>query len=259
MSDAKTPAAGGLPSWPDLIASELEPSDQSLQSQIKVAPERIKSAPRDSLIASNFGGFAEVLARAAILRGSEACLPAIKAIRPFLPKAIKEIESRLDARRAALAVHVLSYVNTVQCCGGKLPAEAKEVENRLPPRLARKADELYESRQRTMAFACLALGKTSLIDTFIVSNRPQTIEPGKTFGPNMPALIGYLAVALEQQAGPEVIEAAWLNFLEEYPMEQATETLSWSDLMWCARAVLVQFKRQPLETVADTLHQLVTR
>lgn len=258
MSDAGLPVDSDFPSWADLIASESEPSDQALQLMIESEPERLKSAPRDSLVAGNFGGFAEVLARAATLRGSESCSLAIKVIRPFLPQAIKEVSGRLDARRASLAVHVLSYINVVKCCGGKLPAEANEVETRLPPRLARKAGELYEPRQRTMAFASLALGETALIDKFIVSARPETVEPDKTFGPNMPALIGHLAVALEQQAAPEMVAAAWEDFLAEFPMECATETLSWSDLLWCGRAVLVHFQKQPLESVADTLHQLVT-
>jgi hypothetical protein len=256
MPDAGTPDTD-FPTWPDLIAAELDASDRSLQFQIEYGPERLNSRARDSLVSSHFGGSAEVLARAAILRGSKPCLPAIEAIKPFLPTAIKEMEARLDKRRAALAVNVLSYINTSECCGGHVPAAADKFEAGLLPRLARKAGELFEPKQRTMAFACLALGKTNLIDKFIVSVRPETVEPGKTFGPNMPALIGYLAVAIEQQADAEVIEAAWEDLLAEFPMERATETLSWSDLMWCARAVLVHFKKQPLETIADTLHQLV--
>ena len=257
MADANPNADKDFPTWIDLIDAESGPSDQALELQIEYASESMTSGVGDSLVSRHFGGFAEVLARAAALRGSGPCRPAIAATEPFLPKAAQEMQANFDKRRAALAVNVLSYINTIQCCGGTISAEAMEFESSLPTRLARRADELYESKQRTMAFACLALGKTSVIDKFIVSVQPATVEPGKIFGPNMPALISYLAAAMEQRLGPEMIEAAWEDFLAEFPMEVATETLSWSDLMWCARAVLVQFKKQPLETVADTLHQLV--
>src|SRR5688500_9403866 len=106
MPNAKNTTADDLPSWQDLIAGELKPADESLHSQIKSAPERLRSAPRGTLVSSNFGGFAEVLARSAILRGGKACQPAVAAIKPFLPRAIKEVKGKLDERRANLAVHV---------------------------------------------------------------------------------------------------------------------------------------------------------
>jgi hypothetical protein len=258
MADS-TQSADAYRPWQELIAQQTHAANEGLASMVRDIPVFLKELPPGESMLNGFEGLEEILAQAATILGPQPCQAAVAAIAPFVPSAIAELKHRLDTPQIMLAVKFLSYLNTARCCGESLPAEAVENEGHWFARIASKPADLDESVRQTLAFAALALGETSFVPGLIDSGPlAKRFVPGKSFQSNTQGFIRYLALAIDKKAKAEDIAPAWNDFVTHFPMKLSAETLTWPDLLWCARAVGVHFEGRPVETAAEAVHEMVT-
>src|SRR5262245_30302444 len=104
MSDHRMSTPDSLPTWHGLLREQVEAATETIALMAENIPALVQQARSDTLVASHFVGLADNLARAAVVLGVAACEPAIRALANFVPRAIKQLDGRLDARRAALAI-----------------------------------------------------------------------------------------------------------------------------------------------------------
>lgn len=253
--DDSDEVAGDLPSWRQLVRDFREDTPEVFT---EVMPLDLSEYGKSEPMAPRFPGLDELAARAAALNGPAVCVKGVSALLPYLSRASAELEraarGKDDTERR---IAVLSFVNAARCCGGPLPPKSDGLEGRWLETLAGRAKGIDELALRTPGFAAVATDNRHLVEAFTGRPAPASVKPGETFGGNMRGLIRYLAAARARNAPAAFVEPAWHSFVQEFPMELATETLGWRDLLWCARAVNVQFEHRPVEKTADSLHKLV--
>jgi hypothetical protein len=245
--------------WTGLIAESRQSSARQLRDFAGEDAADMTALGPSRLLASYFAGIGIGLSRAAVVHGSAKCTSAIAALAKHLPRTINELEPPWNTRRSRLVLDVLSFINGGKCCGARLPAEADHAEERWLPRLLEHRSDLNEFQRESAAFASLAVGLPELISPFLGSTPlPKKVKPGKVFDFDTTGLLRYLGAAVKAGAPPEVVRDAWYDFIADFPTKLASDTITWADLLWCARAVMVHIEHRPVETVADALHELVT-
>jgi hypothetical protein len=259
MPERTSDTASAILTWAELVQQEREKTDSSLRFMQESVPEMMAALPQKELMAAAFAGLDEVLSRGIALRGPEACHPAVAAVAPYLPRAIGELTRILKQRRPRLALWLTSYLHAVRCCGLPLPPEAHDLEPRWMSRLTRRAAELDDACRQTAALAAVAIGRPDWVPVFTGGEPlPSRFVPGRTFGPNIQGFTRYLATALRASAEPQAVEPAWSSFVAYFPAKLSAGTVTWSDLLWGARAVAVGFEGKPVEVVGRMLHEMVS-
>lgn len=249
----------GVPTtWRELVQREQPLAEQMLES-LTARPQDLAETKPPWLIADGLGGPAETIALAATLLGPATCLPYIEPIAPFLAHAISELEAVQIRDKVVPALGTLCYMNSTRCCGSIVPPEAVEAEINWLPRFGTNVKRLTTRERHTLGFIALATRYVDLVPVFVGGGRlPRKFEAGRVFQFNVPGLIRYLAAGLEQGAGAKDVIPAWHDFVEVFPLKRAAGTLDFVDLMWCARAVAVQFAGEPIATIGQMLHEMVT-
>lgn len=253
-----SPSQRGVPvSWQELIVASLDSLPELLE-RVRGVPQEAAEIEPPWLVADVFGGPSIVLSQAAVVLGPEACAPFLSLLAPFLPQALSEIGDTIDDETAKPALYLLAYVNVARCCGALAPGDG-EVERRWLPPIAQLADTLSERDRFSLAFGAVAAGLPALVPDFIGGGPlPRSIEPGKSFGFNVPGFVRYLAAAETTGGTAADVLPAWTEFLDNFPRKLASNALEWFDLMWAARAFHARIEGEPDETVAEWLHRAVT-
>ena len=76
-----------LLTWPELAAQEAKKTDATLAAMGAAAPDQMAAHSRGTLMAAEFAGLEETVARGIALCGPVVCQPAIVAVTPFLSRA----------------------------------------------------------------------------------------------------------------------------------------------------------------------------
>jgi hypothetical protein len=251
-------APAGVPvTWPELIAEAAELYAEHLGSYDDL-PAAIEKAAPPFYPGDRLGGVANTLAAVATMHAPERCLPTIDTIAPLLPRIVGDLAAGVDAPRRLTALHILSYLSVARCCGSALPDAADGAEPSWLPQLTTHARALRDRHRHTLALAACAAGLPHLVPAFTGgADLPGSLDPGATFGFDVPGFARHLAVALVRGEPYADVEPAWLDFVHRFPYKLAAETLDWSDLMWAARAVMATIGDIPEGEVAAELHALV--
>lgn len=252
-TDSTVPVA-----WPDLLARE-QPNMRAALATYDRLPEILETVRPPFTIAARFGSPAADLAHAAAVLGPEECLPALGLLEPFVPSACAEMENGIDEALARPAVFLLDYINLARTCGGKVPAIAVELEFDILKSVVRFAESFEDTRCQILALAAVATGLTPLVPQYLAGDpMPDAVAAGEVFFFDFRGFTRYLAVAFEQGLTADDVAPAWRNFVESFPRKLAAGTADWIDLFWAARAYLTLFERRPVETVAGSLHEMVS-
>ena len=252
-------APAAVITWTELVGQEAEKAGRALGHVQSEVIDQVAAVKPPELVTETLIGLDEPLARAMILLGPAACLPGIAAVAPSLVRALDEFPKLIRRNRPRLAVWLVSYVNAVRCCGGELPDTAAGLEARWVKRLASQVNKLDEPSLLTLACAAVATGAIDQVPAFTAgAPLPTPFVPGRTFGPDYLGFVRYLAAAVEVSADAPAIEPAWADFVRYFPAKLLAGGTSWSDLTWCARAVAVNFTGEPIATVGQLLHDMVT-
>lgn len=252
-------AAAAVISWAELASQEAEKTHWALARIQSEVIDRLAAVKPPELVAEALATLDEPLARAMILLGPAACLPSIAAVAPYLARALDEFPKLIRRNRPRLAVWMASYVNAVRCCGGDLPGTAADLEARWVKRLASQVNKLDEPSLLTLACAAVATGAIDKVPAFTAGAPiPTPFVPGHTYGPDYQGFVRYLAAAVRVSADAPAIEPAWADFVRYFPAKLLAGGTSWSDLTWCARVVAVNFTGEPIATVGQLLHDMVT-
>ncbi len=215
--------------------------------------------------ASILGGASRQLAEVAVLHGPSACLPAIALYTPHVSEAIMQADSRYAAGSENWSLTKLSFLTFLQelrCFGQALPLDAEGAEARWLERLLAIRPRMEEADRFEAGFICILQGRTDLVRRFVRGGPlPRRLRPGQLFGRDIAALVRYLAVAVETQAGMDAIAPAWDDFLVQFPYLHTYRPviLNWYHLLLCGTIVLSVVGRRPRGTVADEVHNLVLR
>jgi hypothetical protein len=253
MSESATVPA----SWSELIAKVVSNRDRSFRSVEKDAAW-LQSESEDSLAIALIGP-SWSLARLSVTLGPTECAPAFTRFDSNLEAAIELVEARGLNNQFPGAVVVLQYINNARCAGLAVPESAVGAEAKWLPALAPYQSQMSDKDSYTMALAALALGAFDLVPTFSGGGSlPASIEPGQKFQFNVQKLIRYMAAAAVQGAKVDDVSPAFREFVLTFPFKLGAKSLDWTDLLYAARAYYVHFERRPAETVAQTLHELVT-
>jgi hypothetical protein len=221
--------------------------------------ERIAAATPPRYAASVLGGFDVTVAALAVLRGCAVAAKASAIAERSIPRILTELRDPIERNSAVPAIYALSYLNTVRCCSGPLPAEADDAEQRWLEQLAARSSELTEPERHTMALAACAAARPTLVPAFAdLRALPDSFAPEQAFGFDVPGFVGYVAAGIDRGATYQDVEPAWLDFVHRFPYKLDTRSLGWPALLFAARAVYSTIGGLPEGEVADELHRLVT-
>lgn len=244
--------------WPEVI-EQLAPVFEEGLFFYDDLPQEIAAAKAPRYGGARFGGFDTTMAALAALRGPARVAPIIDTMAPSLDVAIEQIGPTLDRDRYLAAYFTLNAMNVARCCGRAVPKAAVALEADWLEQLAKWTTQLPESDRHTAALAACAANRTKLVPTFAeLRALDESFTAGQTFGFNVPAFAGYLAVAVDAGASYQDVELAWLDFVHRFPYKLEANTLSWPALLWAARAVYTTIGKLPENEVAAELHKLLT-
>ncbi len=245
-------------SWPGLLQETDARLDRDLRLLLESDLKRAIADRSSGELAARFGSLGDRLARVAVVRGARACWSVAEAYNPLFPEASIEVEPLTDSAMTADMLKLLAYLNAVWCCGTRGPTNAETLEQRWLPLILEHKRDLYEEKRNSTAFAAVAAGMAELTPALIGGPLTKRVKAGARFGGNLTGFIRYLASAIAVRVEAPTVMDAWYDFVNDFPVKLAAETCKWSDLLWCARAVMVHIEHRPVETVADALHELVT-
>lgn len=209
-------------------------------------------------VSGGFLGAGSVLARAAVVLSPAEAAEAAALYLPWLAEAAADVDARSpSADPHPRAVDVLELANAARCCGLTLPPEAAGMEQAWLPGLAERGATLDEFVREEMAFACVAAGMPDLVARIFGAALPESVRPGRTFGPNLGGLAKYLAAAARDGAPFADVEPAFDDFLADFPAKLQSGTEDWPTLLWCGRAVLSVIGGRPEAEVAAEIHRRV--
>ena len=244
-------------SWSELIAKIISKRDRSFLSLEKDAAQ-LRTTDAEWL-AVDLDAPARSLARLSVALGPAACASAFALFDSSLQAAIKALAARSFSDEWLGALAVLQYINSARCAGVAVPESARSAEAKWLPELVPYLGRMSEKESYKVALAALSLGAFELVPTFLGGGPlPASIEPGQKFQFNVEKFIRYMAAAAVRGAKVDEVSPAFREFVLTFPFKLGAESLDWSDLLYAARAYYVHFERRPVETVAQTLHELVT-
>jgi hypothetical protein len=214
-------------------------------------------------LAGIIGGASAWLAGVGVLHGAAACQDAIAVFAPHIGRAIREAESEFAAipqEWGLVKYSLLTSINLVKCCGGKVPAEAEGLEGRWLVRQLQQRRNMSHRDRLEAALAAVGSRETQLVPSFLGGGAlPSRLRQRQSFGRNVTKFVRYLAVVVASGADVEAIEPAWLEFVDEYPYLYSIQDgpVHWYHLVWSGYIVLSLIGSHPAERVMDDLHALV--
>jgi len=257
-NSGSSPGRAGPVTWPEVVAKLGATYENGLGFFDDLA-ERIAAAKPPRYAAGVLGGFDVTVAALAVLRGCATSAKAFAIAESSIPRILAELRDPIERNSAVPAIHALSYLNTVRCCNGSLPADVADAEQRWLEQLASRSSELTEPERHTLALAACAAARPALVPRFAdLRELPDAFIPEQTFGFDLPAFAGYLAAGIDRGATYQDVEPAWLDFVHRFPYKLDTRSLGWPALLFAARAVYATIGGLPEGEVADELHRLVT-
>jgi len=250
-------ASSGIPvTWPVLIAEcrmtmpdRIEGLDELVQAVV--------TAKTSVLRLREFVSAAQVLPLVAVVSGPSTANAVLQSLNPYLESVIELAHSK--GNRPVAWLGLLHYVDVCQCCGVNVTVGDRVVEVSWLQRIVEARPNLTREELVGAAMACLGLGQPELVPQLIGGGKlPTRFVPGEKFEFNVEGFIRYVAVAIRDKAEPEAVDPAWRSFLAAFPRKLATKTLTWTDLLWAARAMMEQIEGRPVGGTAQALHDLVT-
>lgn len=244
-------------SWSELITKNTANRDRRVQLLAEDAAEL--QTQDEFLPGVAFDAPARSLAVLAVVLGPVACRALFIQFDSALQTALKLMACKPFDVGLAGRIAVLHYINSARCSGTPLPEPALSAEGTWLPALSAYKDRVPEKVSDAMAFAALAFGRFELVPTFIGGGPlPASIEPGQKFQFNVQKFVRYMATAAVRGAKAEDVLPAFREFVLVFPFKLGAESLDWVELLYAARAYYVHFEHRPVETVSQTLHELVT-
>lgn len=244
--------------WPALIAAERDISARAV-SGLTEEIEEFAALETSWDLASRFGGPALILSKGVILHGAAFCRPLLEPLLPSFARAVQAMEREL-ATDTSTPTYLIIFANVAHCCGFALPSNVASLEQRWLPALVSLRTRLDEFKRQSLALAAVATGMPDLVPTLIGGGvLLKTLRAGEVFEFNAQGFIRYLATAVNRgTVAPADIEPAWLSFVNAFPHKLAAGTLGWHDLLLAGRTVLGTIQGQPIESVGDAVHALVS-
>jgi hypothetical protein len=153
---------------------------------------------------------------------------------------------------------VLGYLNVSRCCGAG-PESADEVEKTWLERVAGHARGFSKSDRQTFSLASLAVGRPDLAYALTGGGKPaKKLQAGRTFASaDVKGFVRHLANALATRSSATNVDAAWLAFACNTPGRVELHAPKEVELLYAARAVLVQLGTSAVGTVADSVRDLL--
>jgi hypothetical protein len=245
--------------WPELHAHLQVRNEEDQRSLATRAVARMQKRIPQTPMGRLFIGAAENLSRIAILVGPEACRPIVAAHAPFFAVAVEEA-ARIGTPGASplIQLTLLSYGNVVRCSGAASGALSID-ELAMVERIVRGKDELGEFEQEELAAACVVVGAPQRAMEVLEHDTWPAFKPGVKFDANIAGLLDYLCAALASGAPASDVQAAWHDLHALFPWKLSAETITWSTLLWIARAVVGRIGGAPDAEIAGIVHAMSSR
>ncbi|NPC68714.1 hypothetical protein HPP05_02995 [Corallococcus exiguus] len=202
---------------------------------------------------------ADVLASLIVLTGAEEARAAAAPLVPLCAAGVEQAGGFFDSvDPPRVALQVLSFVNAAEACGAAQGMVKASPAKTWLEALAKKVKKLDDVLLYRCGLVALCLGEPDLAAKLVGGGKlPETLTPGERFGFNVQGFVRYLATAMKVGAPSEAVRPAWESFVEGFPKIKAAEQVSWSDLLWAARAYFVGVEGRPVARVGESLHALV--
>lgn len=202
---------------------------------------------------------ADVLASLIVLTGAEEARAAAAPLVPLCETGLVQAGRFFDSvDPPRVAIQVLSFVNAAEVCGAAQGMVAASPAKAWLGALTQKVETLDDPLIHRCGLVALCLGEPDLAARLVGGGKlPATFTAGERFGFNVQGFVRYLATAMKVGAPPEAVRPAWESFVEGFPKNKAADQVSWSDLLWAARAYFAGVEGQPVARVGEALHALV--
>lgn len=245
--------SGGPGTWDGLFSSEWGEDAHARESMKRFGAIALA---KPNIPVTHLRTLADTVASIVVLLGAEQARAAAEPLVPLCAPGLRQAARTFDALDPPrVALQVLSFVNAAEECGaarGLVEASPAKTWLELIARSAKKQDDRLLYRCGLVA---LCLGEPELAAKLVGGGKlPTTLTPGETFGFNVQGFVRYLATAMKIGAGPEATRRAWESFAAGFPMNMAAERVSWSDLLWAARAYFAGVEGRPVAQVGESLH-----
>ncbi|RKH41380.1 hypothetical protein [Corallococcus sicarius] len=243
--------------WQDLFSPEWGEVTH-LQEIMKRFTRLALAKPNDP--ATHLMSLADTLGGLVALKGAQEARAAAEPLVPFCEPALAQAGRAFQKRDPAhFALQVLSFVNAAEECGavqGMVEASPAKAWLEAIAKLPRKQDDRLHYRCGLVA---LCLGAPELAATLVGGGKlpAGSFTPGEQFGFNVQGFIRYLATAMKEQAPADEVRPAWRSFVEGFPKNKSAGQVTWSDLLWAARAFYTRIEQLPVARVGEALHPLV--
>ena len=202
---------------------------------------------------------ADVLASLIVLTGAEEARAAAAALVPLCETGLAQAGRFFDGMDPPrVAIQVLSFVNAAEACGATEGMVKASSAKAWLEALTKQVKRLDEQLLYRCGLVALCLGEPDLAAKLVGGGKlPATLTPGEQFGFNVQGFVRYLATAMKVGAPSQAVRPAWESFVEGFPKKKAADQVSWSDLLWAARAYFVGVEGRPVARVGESLHARV--
>lgn len=189
----------------------------------------------------------------AVLLGPGVTAPALAALASR--GGASAVRDMIAGARSADAPLILDVLTAANACGASSPrgfaasdAQAARLLDIAAPELGR----LSEAARLRAALAAVAHG---LLDR--APPGASGFVPGARFGPDLQALVRYLARAVEVGAPGDAVDPALRDALLAFPGALRERAIDWGDLGWLGRIRFHRLGGVPLSEVAERMFELV--
>lgn len=247
-----SPVQGVATNWPELI--EGGTSDENLFYLERLRKNLAKGVPnRVVALASDDSSVAAV----GILRGSASLRGAVAGLEPAIERSVASAATSKPLPTSAL--EYLSVLMTLECAGFLAkPYGGADPHPLLDVLTKDMANRLSDPERHSVAIAAISLGRNEVVAEALGGGPlSAAIEPGQTFGFDVPSFVRYLAVSVATGASAAAVAPAWGAFVSAFPRKLAASTLRWHDLVWAGRSYYHLIEKRPVSEVVDAISGLV--
>ncbi|HEX8665139.1 MAG TPA: hypothetical protein VF744_14035 [Beijerinckiaceae bacterium] len=241
-------------SWPALL-DDRAVIDQQLEQLgffVREAKDP-QTAPDNALLRGD-----DCVMGVGVLLGPGAATPALKAaaVRDLARTGVGAALAKARPANGPILVNVLTAANTCAVCGREDFAPRQDEAAELLAAALPAASRLRDGARFRAALAAIAYDLPGPAAAFAYG-KPRAFKAGEEFGPNLQALIHYLAAAAAAGASAEDVDPAIRSAVSTFPHKLQDDQLRWGDLGWFGRIRFHRFGGAPLGEVTDRMFDYV--